>query len=265
MGTLNLIERDSILRPLKALGFWQRQFAPSVTKGQIVFDIIFGAVAPILCFVFDPIVFRGGMFEPPLWPEYQVFAYLFSGLLIALLCLWLLSAPGFGFVRDLIGGALMSGVMFCLAIGIVLSPFSAMGLMLGIGIFGFTPFLTALVYLRNGYRALRTQRNRALDLSRVLTLLIGLLLASAAPALLSVAIHQAVTKSISEIVQGDSEHALRAARRLMPLRFFAEADLDQIVQAYIAESDPTKKQVLKNCYHEVTGGDIDERVNILQD
>ena len=265
MGTLNLIERDSIVFPLKKLGFWQRQVAPAVTKGQIAFDIAFGAVGPILCFVFDPIVFRGDMFEPPLWPEYQVFAYLFSGLLIALLCLWLVSAPGLGFVRDLIGGALISGAMFCLAIGIVLSPYSAMGLMLGIGIFGFTPFLTALVYLRNGYRALQLQRNKALDLSRLLTLLIGLLLASATPALLSVAIHQTVTKSISEIVQGDSEPALRAARRLMPLRFFAEAELNQVVQAYIAESDPTRKQVLKNCYHEVTGRDIDERVNALRD
>ena len=38
MNTLNLIERDSILRPVTRAGFWQRQFAAQVTKPQIIFD-----------------------------------------------------------------------------------------------------------------------------------------------------------------------------------------------------------------------------------
>jgi hypothetical protein len=41
-------------------GFWKRRFEPPATVSQRWFDFIFGIVAPILCLVFDPAIFRNG-------------------------------------------------------------------------------------------------------------------------------------------------------------------------------------------------------------
>lgn len=119
-------------------GFWKRQFGATVTQPQIFFDVAFGVIAPILCFVFDPIVFRSWL-GPPLLGDYQTLAYLFSGLQIILLCFWLLSGSGRQGLNSFIGGMLLSGAIFCLIGGVVLAPFSLLGLIYGIGVFGFTP------------------------------------------------------------------------------------------------------------------------------
>ncbi|PYS81303.1 MAG: hypothetical protein DMF70_09500 [Acidobacteria bacterium] len=245
--------------------FWRRQFAPEVTRPQLVFDVVFGAIGPILCFVFDPVVFHSGFGGPPLFPAYQPIVYLFSGFEIVLLCFWLIMGPGSELWNAMFGTALLCGGLFCLAIGCILLPFSAMGLMFGIGLFGFTPFLTALVYLRNGSRALRAKSYESSTFTRLVGALCGCLFVLAVPTLLALEIHMTVSSSINEIMRGDAEQASRAAHRLVPLRFFADAELDRVVQAYIAESDPQRKKILKSCYREVTGEDIEVRVRIVQD
>lgn len=245
--------------------FWRRQFAAKVTTPQIVSDIAFGVIGPILCFVFDPFVFHSGFIGPPLLPEYQAFTYLFSGLQMALLCLWLLIGPGNQIWNWTIGGALVGGGIFCLAAGCVLAPFSIMGLMFGIGIFGFTPFLTALVYLRNAIRAFRVRSHDESSFTRAFGLTVGLAFAVALPALSSMQIHQTVKSAVNEIVHGDPQHAAFAAHRLVTLRFFAGLELDQMANAYLSETDPARKEILKSCYREITGEDIENRANILRD
>lgn len=236
-----------------------------MTTRQIVFDIAFGVIGPILCFVFDPFVFHSGFVGPPLLPEYQAFTYLFSGLQIALLCLWLLIGPGNQIWNWTIGGALVGGGIFCLAAGCVLAPFSIMGLMFGIGVFGFTPFLTALIYLRNANRALRARSHDESNFVRALGFTVGLALVVALPALSSMQIHQTVKSAVNEIVHGDPQHAAFAAHRLVTLRFFASVELDQMANAYLSETDPARRELLKSCYREITGEDIENRANILRD
>lgn len=246
-------------------GFWRRQFAQKATRPQLVFDLAFGVIGPVLCFVFDPIVFRSGLAGPPLFPEYQIFVYFLSGLEIMVLCLWLLSGAAFRSWNGLIGGALICGGIFCVTVGLVLLPFSAMGLMLGIGLFGFTPFLTAIVYLRNGVRAWHSETENTSTILRAANLVLSLLLVLGGPALLSNAIHGFVTNSVNAMLAGDSQRALAAAQGLKPLRYFAGSEINRIVQAYIAESDPARKQLFKICYQEITGEDIEVRVRIIQD
>lgn len=61
--------------------FWAHQFPPEATSSQLAFDVLFGVVGPVLCFIFDPIVFRsGGVWGKPLLADYQLVAYLFSAL-----------------------------------------------------------------------------------------------------------------------------------------------------------------------------------------
>lgn len=246
-------------------GFWKRQFGSTNTRPQLVFDVVFGVIGPILCFAFDPIVFRNGFAGPPLLPRYQAFVYLFSGLQIVLLCLWLFTGPGLQVWNRMIGGTLLAGGLFCLTVGVMLAPFSLIGLIYVIGVFGFTPFLTALSYLRNSVRALRAGERDASALTQPVAVSAGILLAVGLPLLLSIQIHSAINRALTEILKGDSAHAIFAAHRLMPLRFFAGPELDQIVNAYRAESNAQRKELLKSCYREITGDDIENRVVIMDD
>lgn len=157
------------------------------------------------------------------------------------------------------------GGIFCLTVGVILLPFSLLGLMLGIGIFGFTPFLTGIVYSRNGYRALRSPRTNSSLLTSAATCLLGAFFVISAPLLTGGAIHQAVEISVDDIIHGDSQRASAAAHRIGPLKYFVGTESNQIVTAYIQAPDPARKQLLKNCYQEITGEDIEKRIRILQD
>jgi hypothetical protein len=261
----HITEKDAALVPARIpKRFWKGQFAPVPTRQQITFDVIFGIVAPVLCFVFDPIVFRS-WFADALFPDYQTFAYLFSGCEILLLSFWLVTGAGFQIWNRIIGGVFFAGAAFCAMAGIALAPFSLMGLVFGIGVFGFTPFLSALVYLRNGLRALRAGNGEAVNLKPNTATVSGFLLVVGFPLLLSLQIRSTVERATSEILQGDSAHAIFAAHRLVPLRFFAEPELDQIALAYTSESDEQRKRLLKVCYREITGDDIENRAAIPRD
>ncbi|HKO35454.1 MAG TPA: hypothetical protein VJV21_03185 [Pyrinomonadaceae bacterium] len=246
-------------------GFWKRQFLQKTTRPQLVFDLIFGVVGPILCFVFDPIVFQGGFAGPPFLPDYQGVVYLFSGVEIILLCLWLAAGKGNEVSNALIGGALLNGGLFCLTIAILLFPLSLIGLAFGIGLFGFTPFFTGIVYLRNGWRALYSDAEKSSGLMWATGAVCGFLLVAAIPIVLSVQIRSMASKSVDEIIRADPVRAQYAAQQLAVLRFFASANLDRIVWAYASETDENRKQSLKSCYREITGKDIDQRLLILND
>jgi hypothetical protein len=246
------------LRP----GFWTRQFAWPATTPQIVFDVAFGIIGPVLCFAFDPAVFRASGFGRPLFQEYQVSTYSFSAFEIALLSAWLLFGARLPSGRRFIAGVLVGGGLFCLATGLVLLPFSVLGLMFGIGIFGFTPFATAIVYLRNGSRAAQSD-NATTRISLAGTLLLGAVVALGLPGLLSVGIHEIAAHYVQDIVQGDSQHVRVATLRLRPLKYFAGVELDRIVDSYATETDPSRKQLLRNSYHDITGEDIEMRIRAL--
>jgi len=244
--------------------FWRRQFAAEITIPQTIFDIAFGAVGPVLCFVFDPIVFRRGIGAAPLFPDYQVFTYLFSAAQIAVLFSWLIFRPRNELARSMMGGALTSGALFCLTMACILAPFSILGLAFGIGVFGFTPFLTGFVYLRSAFRsaAFRSTRPKSAAFS---VLAISFLLAVGLPLLLSLEIRSVVTTAVNEVVHGTPQQADFAAHRLIHLRFFAESEMNEIVSAYLAEEDPERRERLKVLYQKITGEDIEVHARVLRD
>ena len=251
--------------PTPKPGFLKRQFQLSPTNDQVVFDVSFGVVAPILCFFFDPVVFHSGLVGSPLFPAYQTFVYLFSGCQIFLLCFWLLRGPRSEFGKVLIGAALFAGGLFCVVIGCLLAPFSVLGLLLVLGILGFVPFITAIVYLRNGWRALSRRTGDITRFSYVAAFILGATLTLSIPAVASIRIRSAIANSVDEVLHADANHASNAAQRLKVLRFIASADMDRIVNAYISESDQSRKEILKICYREITGEDIEQRAHIIQD
>jgi hypothetical protein len=247
------------------LSFFSRQFAADGTGGQRVFDIVFGITAPVLCFFADPIVFKGGFLGgKALFGSYQVFAYLVSALAIVALVGWLLLEDHLGPYSSLIGGVFLAGALFSTIIGLVILPYSLLGLLFVIGLAGFTPFLTAFVYFRNGVRAL----NRATGV-RVELKAAGALLAVAIviglPAIISYEVEVTVLQSVDELLNGDAATAQAAVNRLRWLPFIPEDSLDSVLQAYQREQDSKKKEILKKYYRDVTGEDIEHRLWILND
>jgi hypothetical protein len=141
--------------------FWRRQFSESVTPAQRRFDIAFGFVMPILCLVFDPVVFREWLSpEVELLGRWQFYAYTISALEMVALAAWLVGAGGRGRPPAALGGMMLAGGVFSLVVGVLLLPFSLLGLVFFfVGALGFTPFFTAVVYLRNGWRAAKPGRS----------------------------------------------------------------------------------------------------------
>ena len=142
---------------LKREGFWRHQFSTAVTPGQIIFDVVVGAIIPILLLIFDPVVFRNGeLCQASALQGDGLFAYLAIGLGILALFGWLfidtLKHNGTAFIA----GILLTGALFAAGVGIAILPLSVFGLLALVGAFGFLPFFTAFVYFRNGVRAFRT-------------------------------------------------------------------------------------------------------------
>ncbi len=165
--------------------FWRRQFAEQATRSQRRFDVAFGLFMPVLCFVFDPIVFRdwhiedGGVYE-----RAQSYAYTVGTLEMVALAAWLLRGRGAGRPPAALGGVLFAGGLFSLAVGVAILPFSLLGLILLVGVFGFTPFATAVVYLRNGWRAAALGRpNDRMGWRDAAEFALGFVFALGAPAL----------------------------------------------------------------------------------
>lgn len=172
--------------PRQLRPFWRRQFGAEATRAQRRFDVAFGLVLPVLCFVFDPVVFRGWLVGGQgFYGRWQTYAYAVSVLELVALAAWLFKAGGEGRPPAALGGVLLAGGVFSLVVGVMIFPLSLAGLIfLLVGIFGFTPFPTAVVYLRNGWRAANPGRSgdglRARDAA---ALLFGFVFALAAPAL----------------------------------------------------------------------------------
>jgi hypothetical protein len=143
----------------KRNGFWRRQFQQEPTARQRGFDWAFGVVLPVVCFFFDPLVFRPGIESRAILADYTPFAYLLSYVSIMGMIAWLLWGKRLGWFNAVLAGLFAVGSIISLAIGIVLLPFSLIGLIFLIGALGFTPLFTGVIYLRNSLRAFRVARD----------------------------------------------------------------------------------------------------------
>src|SRR6266480_2009060 len=108
-----------------------------------------------------------------------------------------------------------------------------MGLLMVIGILGFTPFVTAIVYFRNGYRAALNTAGLAAYPLRTASFLVGCVLAFGGPVVLATGINQVVSDSVEEIIHGDAQQASIAAQRVRPLSFLSGAKLGRIINEYM--------------------------------
>jgi hypothetical protein len=135
-------------------GFWKRQFGPNVTPMQRRFDWYFGVMLPLACIYFDPFVFRTRM-DHALLERVQIFAYVLSSVSIMGMVSWLLWREKLEWLSGVLAGLFFAAAIVSLGVGLILLPFSMIGLIVLLGALGFTPLLTSLIFLRNGVRAAR--------------------------------------------------------------------------------------------------------------
>lgn len=260
------------VRPRRRQGFWRRQFDDAPTNAQRWFDVAFGVVIPVLCFIFDPIVFKGGFGAGiagggALYQQYQPYAYVFSALQMAALCAWLLTAGRGGRWAAALAGMMLAGAAFSFLVGLSIFPYSIVGMLfLFVGVLGFVPFLTAFVYLRSAWRAAAALGRVGSPSRAAVALACGFVLALGAPG----AVHMRVTKEVAAAFADVREGRELSPRRLRALRALGAASgtsaYDELVWQYGSERDPARRARLARAYAEITvGGDIERRLAFLND
>ena len=150
-----------------------------------------------------------------------------------------------------------------LAIGIILSPFSLLGLIILIGALGFVPFFTAIVYLRNAVRAIRSARNVIDWQTIVYSAAFGGIFSFVIPFAINMEIH----RSLTVISKGDAA-AIRSES--WKLRLAAPlVNVDMLAILYHRSSDEERKtprmEAIAELYKEMTGNNMEERSWVLMD
>jgi hypothetical protein len=235
---------------------------------RLITDIVFGIVAPILSLIFDPIVFRGsGSFgmQSALLTQWRVFAYVAIPLSVFVLVLWLWKRYALKGWSGFVAGILFTGSIFSLLVALAILPTTLIGLLLGIGILGFIPFVTAFVLFRNARDALNFAGKR-LNFSGLLgTLLLGMVASVAIPAAVHVAASAYVQNAETQIITGNTQE-MEACLANLQRAFWCDLDcFRDLEDAYTFEKDKTLRDNLANAYRELTGNDITWRSYYLSD
>jgi hypothetical protein len=173
------MQQQGMLNPTKPLrvGFWKRQFQPQANSNQRAYDWLFGVFLPVICFIFDPVVFKGGMGidGDALLAAYRPFAYLLCAACISTMAAWLVFGEKLRWLNGFLAGLFFLGGAVSLIVGIILFPFSFIGLVVVIGALGFTPLFTAVVYLRNSIRALHASKMFLIKTVRIYAFAFGVI------------------------------------------------------------------------------------------
>jgi hypothetical protein len=249
MQKLGLNEIDE--KPRK--GFWRRQFQKDATEAQRNFDWLFGVVLPVVCFVVDPIVFKNEFTGESLLGTFKPFAYVLSYVSVMATAAWLIWGAKLKFLNGFLAGVFAVGGAVSLAGGIILLPFSLLGLILLIGILGFTPLFTALVFLRNAVRAFGAAKPFFERRVLINTFMLSAVFSFCLPAVLNIQI----IRSLDKIVDGDAADVRAQAANL---KYVAPlVNFNDLVKEYtfgMSNRDEEKHAALAEAYRELTGENI---------
>jgi ABC-type multidrug transport system fused ATPase/permease subunit len=255
MQTLELNkESDLELFPALKAGFWKRQFQDQSTKKQNIFDWIFGVVLPTACCLFDPLVFKGAMSRNgAILGEYKPFAYSISFISIILMMLFLLFGRKLKWFNGILAGLFLVGTAISLIVGVVIFPLSLIGLIILIGMLGFTPLFAAFVYFRNSIRAISFAETTTKDF-----LLFNLAAVSAIFSfVLPYVFYVNIETSLREMENGNAA-VIRENKE--KLQYFAPfINIDRLGLKACGEINESKKE-LRSAIQELSGMN-DEKIN----
>lgn len=241
MQQLNLND-DNIVDVEPKKGFWRRQFQTESTGAQKKFDWIFGVIMPVICFVFDPIVFKGGA----ILGTYKPFSYLLSFASVMAMSAWLIWGAKLKWLNAFSAGLFLVVGIISVGIGIILFPFSLMGLIILIGALGFTPLFSSIAFFRNSFRAFQTAKpffeKEVLVRSFVLTIIFTAIV----PAVINLEINKFIQDMNSSDIQTIRKNA-RTLKFLSPL-----TDTSEISKKYCQSPNNERREVWGEVYKQLT-------------
>ena len=249
--------RDAELDTEAPKGFWKLQFDDEPTRKQKIFDWVFGVVVPLICVAADPIVFRSGGPGGPLFGAYRPFAYLLSIASILAMAAWLLWGAKLKWLAAPISGLFFFGGSVSLLVGILLLPFSIIGILFFfVGLLGLTPLFSAVVFLRNGRRAYKAALMAIGDQAAWQAAFLAGLFSFVVPYV----INFQIARAVNEITTGDVQTIQRETAKL---RLVAPlVDLGKLSNRYHRFDDIEKKSPraneLANSYKTLSGSDIED-------
>jgi hypothetical protein len=231
---------------------------------RLITDVLFGVIAPIGTLIFDPIVFRSGDGYPIL-PQWRVFAYIAIPLSVIVMAVWLWLRVRLKAWSGVIAGALFTGALFSLLVGIAILPATLIGLLLGIGVLGFIPFFTAFVFFRNGLQAFN-QAGKHLNPNGIFaSFMLGMVVSLIIPAGVHLGAAASVSEGIREVLTDDPQTVKVGIPRLKRA-FWCELDCYESLElSYETRSGSEQGTLLADAYHEITGRDIDWRRSYYSD
>jgi hypothetical protein len=227
--------------------------------------LVFGIVLPIFCLAADPIVFKGSLLlgESPMFADLRIPAYVFCAIECALMALWLALGRRPAWLSSFLGGGLIVGGAASLLLGLALLPSSLVAILVVIGVFGLTPIVTALVYFEQGIEAvIAASRSAGKGLVRACALA-GAAFCLAVPLGIHYVVSKVVNGSLSELRSEDDQTVEAAVARLT--RWRLAYDTDRLAFAWRDTDHPALRERLARAYLEVTGKDVQSRLDELSD
>lgn len=137
---------------------------------------LIGVVAPLVLFNMDRAIFQGTP-DGGILP-YRPYCCLLAAVSVVCLLLWFRYRDREHWILTPLAGALLLGSVFALGIGLVLLPYSLIGLLaMGFGLLGLIPFWVSYIYLRAAvlaYWGARRRLGRGQTLGLALTAVLGI-------------------------------------------------------------------------------------------
>lgn len=229
---------------------FKRQFSTEVTRPQVVFDVVLGAVLPVVCLILDPFVFR----QHGVLYEHQLFAYSGIAVAVATLLVWL----GLGrrlsrSAQQVVAAILLVAGIVAVVIGVAILPLSIFGLLVHpISVLGFTPLLTAFVFIRNSIRCFTVAGRDPVRTWPVLIVL-GVLVALGVPLVVQWSTIAIVSSVVTDLARQPFAAADVSISRLQFVRWCPTVCAQLIEDAYRATGGPARRENLARAYQVLTG------------
>ncbi|MBM4032871.1 MAG: hypothetical protein FJ291_13935 [Planctomycetes bacterium] len=229
--------------------------------GQVLFDFLFGVLAPIALLAKDPALFAADVADRAVLPPYLAMpTYIVQGCLVAALLLWGITGMRLPVLGMLLAGPFAVGAVLSVVLGAALLQFAMVHGEYLSGWLAFTPWLTAFVFVRHCVLACRAGARRSVLLT------IGSLVVTFAAITIaagSVARARARRASLLEsLLLSDSPADIDYA--CSQITDPDELDMDTIAEAYISmKDDDPRRERLGGVYQRLTGVPIDAAVRRL--
>lgn len=227
--------------------FWKRQFQTESTYRQKFFDYLFGIILPVVCVVFDPLVFKGRISKGALLGSSKPFAYILSFISIMSLLAFILWGRKLGWFNGFLTGLFAVGAVVSFAVGIILLPLSLLGIFFVIGILGFTPLFAAFVYFRNAVRAYKFAKP---ELSRTFlwhSFILSAIFSLTVPYVFDAKIY----KDLETMKNGDAQTIYKTAQKFEYIAPIVNFDI--LAGNYCDSEDKDEQKALSKVYQHLTG------------